>query len=258
MRLYLKLIGMDLKSQMQYRLSFFLTVFGQFITAFASFFGLYFVFLKVGAIDGFTYGQVLLCFSVIMTGFSLGELFGAGFQVFPRLLGNGEFDRALVRPRGVFLQVLAPHMDFTRVGLLAQAILTLLAAAPISGVDWSADRVLALLLMIVCGAALFFALFLLKAACAFFTVESLDFMNLFTYGARQFGRYPFSAYGDGVLRFLTYVIPLALVQYYPLLYLTGRQTGAIYLFAPLASLVFFIPCFALFRLGVRRYRSTGS
>ncbi len=258
MRLYLKLIAVDLKSQMQYKLSFFLTTFGQFVTAFTAFFGLHFIFERVSAVDGFAYGQVLLCFSVIMMSFAIGEMIGAGLQIFSRLLGNGAFDRALVRPRSALLQVLAPHVDFSRLGLLIQAAVVLAIAVPVSGVSWSLDKAIVLGLMVLCGAAVFFALFLLKAACAFFTVESLDFMNLFTYGARQFGRYPFSAYGNGVLKFLTFVIPLALFQYYPLLYLIDRENSVLYMLMPLASLLFLLPAYALFRFGMKRYKSTGS
>ncbi len=256
--LYFNYILLNLKSQMQYRLSFFLTTLGQFITAFTFFFGLYFIFSKVNAVDNFTYQQVLICFAVVMTAFSLGELFGGGLAVFPRLLGNGEFDRALVRPRNIILQILLPNMDFTRVGLLIQAVIVLCYAIPISGIAWTLDKIITLSLMITCGGALFFGLFLLKAACSFFTVESLDFMNILTYGARQFGRYPFSVYGSGVLKLLTFVIPLALFQYYPLLYLLDREKNILFMFFPVISLLFLIPCFAFFRFGQSRYKSIGS
>ena len=42
------------------------------------------------------------------------------------------------------------------------------------------------------------------------------------------GTYPYSIYGDGILKFLTYVIPLALFQYYPLLYLLGKKRTFLY------------------------------
>lgn len=258
MKLYLRFLSINLKSQMQYRLSFFLTTFGQFLTAFTSFFGLYFLLRQVNAVEGFTYGQVFLCFAVVMMAFSLGELAGAGFAVFPRLLGNGEFDRILTRPRAILPQVLVPHMDFTRIGLLLQAVVVLCIAVPAGGITWTGFKALTLLLMILCGGALFFGLFLLKAGLSFFTTESLNFLNLFTYGARQFGKYPFSVYGDGVLRFLTLVIPLALFQYYPLLYLLDREQSPLFALLPLLSLLFLIPCFFLFRLGIRKYKSTGS
>ena len=92
----------------------------------------------------------------------------------------------------------------------------------------------------------------------FFFSRWLEFMNIFTDGGRQFGAYPFSVYGDGILKFYTYVIPLALCQYYPLLYLTGRTDELWYGFLPLISVVFLVPCFLLWKLGVRHYKSTGS
>jgi len=155
MKLYLNFIALNLKSQMQFRVSFLLTILGQFITAFTTFFGLYFIFSRVNAVDDFTYGQVLLCFTVVMTAFSLGEMFGGGLAVFPRMLGNGEFDRALVRPRNIIMQVLMPNMDFTRLGLLVQAVIVLFYAIPISGIVWTWEKILTLCLMILCGSAIF-------------------------------------------------------------------------------------------------------
>ena len=252
MKLYMNLVAMNLKSQMQYRVSFLLTTLGQFITAFTSFFGLYFIFTRVNAIDDFNYNQVFLCFAVVMMAFAIGEMFGGGLAVFPRIMGNGEFDRALVRPRNIILQILVPNMDFTRLGLLIQAVIVLCYAVPGSGILWDWKKIVTLFLMILCGSILFFSLFLLKATFTFFT------MNIFTYGAREFGKYPFSVYGSGILKVLTFVIPLALFQYYPLLYLMDRKQSPVYMLMPVISLLFLLPCYIFFRIGLKHYKSTGS
>lgn len=258
MKFYMSLIAVSIKSQMQYKVSFFLTTLGQFLTAFTSFFGLYFIFAKVNAIDSFTYEQVFLCFSVVMMAFSLGEMLGGGMAVFPRLLGTGAFDRALVRPRNIVLQILMANMDFTRAGLMIQAAIVLAYAVPRSGIIWNGAKILTLVLMILCGSVLFLSLFLFKAACSFFTTESLNFLNVLTYGAHKFGRYPFSVYGRGILKILTFVIPLALFQYYPLLYLLDREKSPLFMFLPVISLWFAGFCYAFFRFGLSRYKSTGS
>lgn len=258
MRVYADLIGMNLKSQMQYKFSFFLTVIGQFITSFTGFWGISFIFERIETIEDFTYGQVLLCFAEVMMSFSIGELLGGRLSVFSGMLSDGRFDRALVRPRNLILQIIVPNLDFSRLGILAQAVIVLCFAVPASGVEWNWKKALALGLMVICGVALFFGLFLLQGACAFFTVGNLSFLNIFTYGSKQFGRYPLSIYGDDILWFLTFVIPLALVQYYPLLYLLDRKKSVWYIALPVVSLLFLIPCWALFRLGIRKYKSTGS
>jgi len=243
---------------MQYKVSFFVAALGQFMVSFTMFLGISFMFTRFSSIEGFTYQQVLLCFAVVLMAFSLAECFGRGFDMFPSMIGNGEFDRALVRPRREILLVLASKMDFTRVGRLLQAVIIFFIAIPASGVVWTADKIITLVLMISCGTLIFFGLFLIYAAVSFFTIEGIEFMNIFTDGGREFGSYPFSAYGQNILKFLTYVIPLALFQYYPLLYLLDIEESPLYMLTPLLGLLFLIPCYAFWRFGLSRYKSTGS
>ena len=256
--LYLQYFALHLKTQMQYKVSFFLTALGQFLVSFTALLGLSFMFSRFQVLEGFTFPEVLLCFAPMLTAFSLAECFGRGFDTFPQMIGNGEFDRILTRPRGEIFQVLAAKMDFTRGGRLFQALLIFCYAIPSSGIHWTGLKVLTLILMVICGAVVFFGLFLVYAAFSFFTLEGLEFMNIFTDGGREFGRYPFSVYGEKVLRFLTWIIPLALFQFYPLLYLLDRERGLFYMLCPLLGLFFLIPAYAFWRFGLRRYKSTGS
>lgn len=258
MTLYFKYLALHLKAQMQYRMSFALTVLGQILVSFTTLLGLWFMMTRFHSVAGFTLPQVLLCFAVMLMAFSLAECFGRGFDLFPRMIANGEFDRALVRPRGLVFQVMASQMELTRIGRLVQAVAVLIYALPRAGVLWGPDKVLTLVLMILCGCLLFFCLFVVYAAFSFFTLEGLEFMNIFTDGGREFGRYPFSIYGKEALRLLTWFVPLALVQYYPLLYLLGRETSPLYMLSPLLALLFAGPAWLLWRFGLSRYKSTGS
>jgi len=258
MNLYIKYFSMHLKSQMQYKTSFFFTTLGQFLVSFATFLSISFLFARFDSVGDFSYEEVLICFAIMMMAFSSGEFIGRGFDRFPEMIGNGSYDRALVRPRNVVFQVLASKMEFSRLGRFIQAVLILIYALPRSGIDWTWDRILTLTLMIVCGTFLFFGFFILYAAVSFFTLEGLEFLNILTNGGQEHGRLPFGVYGDGVLKFLTFVVPLALVQYYPLLYLIGRTDNFLYALAPVLALLFLLPCYIFFRFGMRHYKSTGS
>jgi ABC-2 type transport system permease protein len=258
MKLYLKYVSMLLKCQMQYKASFIMTILGQFLVSFTTFLGIYFMFSRFNNINGFTFPEVLLCFSIVLMAFSITECFVRGFDVFPQLIKNGNLDRILVRPRNEIFQVLTSNMDFTRIGRLMQAVLMLTYAIPASGIVWSFDKVITVILMIIGGIVIFSALFVLYAGISFFTIEGLEFMNIFTDGGREFGKYPFSIYGEGVLRFFTYIIPLALFQYYPLLYLIGKSENIGLIFLPLMGFVFMIPCYIFFKFGVKKYKSAGS
>ena len=258
MRLYIKYISIHLKSQMQYKTSFFLTALGQFLTSFSAFLSIYFMFERFNKVEDFEYTEVLLCFAVILMAFSLSECFARGFDTFSSMISNGEFDRIMVRPRSLILQVLGSKVEFGRIGRLVQALIVFAYAIPASGVTWTIEKILTLILMIISGVFVFSGLFIIYASLCFFTTEGLEFMNIFTDGGREFGRYPFSVYGESVLKFFTYVIPLSLFQYYPFLYLIGRSENKLYMFLPLVGLLFLIPCYGLWRLGLRHYKSTGS
>ena len=258
MKLYFKYVSMLLKCQMQYKVSFILTVIGQFLVSFTTFLGLYFMFSRFNSVNGFTFSEVILCFSIVLMAFSITECFVRGFDVFPQLIKTGNLDRILVRPRNEIFQVLTSNIEFTRIGKLMQAVLMLVYGVPASGITWSFDKVITVILMITGGIVMFSALFVLYAGISFFTIEGLEFMNIFTDGGREFGKYPFSIYGEGVLKFFTYVIPLALFQYYPFLYLIGKSENIGLIFLPLMGFVFMIPCYIFFKFRVKKYKSTGS
>ena len=257
-RLYKKYFAIHIKSIMQYKASFFLTAVGQFLTSFNVFLGIFFMFQRFHSVAGFTYSEVLLCFSVMLLEFSLAEAFARGFDTFPSMIANGEFDRIMVRPRNEIFQVLATKIEFTRVARMLQAVVTFIYGIVASGVEWNFLRVLTVVFMLLGGVLVFSGLFLVYAAISFFTLEGLEVMYIFTDGAREHGRYPLVIYGKRVLQFCTFVVPYALIQYYPLTYLLGKTDSLFCVFLPLLASLFVIPCWLLWRLGVRRYKSTGS
>lgn len=258
MKLYFRYFSIHLRSQMQYKTSFFLTVMGQFFGAFFTFLGIYFLMQRFGSVGGFSASEVFLCYGIVTAAFSVSECFFRGFDNFDSLVSQGEFDRILVRPRNEILQVIGARIDFSRLSKLAQSVIVLLFAVFTAQVEWSAWRWLLLLGMILSGVAVFSGLFVIYAALCFFTTQGLEVMSIVTDGGREFGAYPMSIYGPPVLKFFTYIVPLALFQYYPLLYLLGRSEQKFYAFLPLFAVLFLIPCYLFWRFGLRHYRSTGS
>jgi len=243
---------------MQYKTSFFLTALGQFLVSFNVFLGVFFMFQRFSSVRGFTYSEVLLCFSIVLLEFSLAEMVARGFDAFGGTVRSGNFDRILVRPRNEVLQVLGSKFELTRIGRMLQAIVMFVYGVAKSDVNWTVSKVVTVIFMLLGGAALFSSVFLIYATLCFFTLEGLEFMNVLTDGVREYGKYPFAVYGKRVLQFTTFVVPYALVQYYPLLYLLERRTGPVYVFMPLLALLFLFPSYGLWRFGVRHYKSSGS
>lgn len=258
MNLYLKFFSIHLKGQMQYKMSFFLTLFGQFIGAFSSYLALYFMMNRFHTVDQYTFNEIIILFAVMMFSFSLAECFMRGFDQFPTMISNGEFDRMLLRPKNIIFQIMAAKIDFTRLGKLVQAIIVLAYAMPTSGIIWSADKIITLILMISGGVVIFSGMFIIYAALSFYTLEGLEFINLFTNGGLEFGKYPVSIYGKRLMQVFTFIIPYTLFQYYPFLYVIGHSENSMYAIMPVGTLIFLLPCYILWKIGLKHYTSTGS
>jgi len=216
------------------------------------------MFRRFNKVSGFSYSEVLLCFSIVLIEFSLAECFARGFDSFSSTISNGEFDRIMVRPRNEIFQVLGSKIEFTRIGRMLQAVVMFVYGVRENDVVWNPDKIFAVLFMIIGGTAVFTGIFIIYAAFCFFTIEGLEFMNIFTDGAREFGKYPVNIYGKKVLLVCTFIIPYALIQYYPLLYILDKSNNTGYIFLPLLACFFLIPCYLFWRFGIRHYKSTGS
>ncbi len=258
LKLYLHYISINIRSAMEYKTSFFLTALGQFLVSFNVFLGIFFMFQRFTNVQGFTYSEVLLCFSIILLEFSLAEMIARGFDMFSSMVRKGEFDRVLLRPRSSILQVLGSKFELTRIGRMIQALGMFVYGIANSHIAWTFPKIVTVIFMLIGGTCLFSGIFLIYAALCFFTLDGLEFMNVLTDGAREYGKYPLGIYGKRMLQFTTFVVPYALVQYYPLLYLLDKRTELYFVFVPLLAVLFLLPCYALWRMGVRHYKSSGS
>ena len=257
MRLYFKFFSIHFRSAMTYRSSFFLSCLGHLLITTNVFLSVAFLMDRFESVGGYTLPQLSLCYAVILAGTSLAECFARGVDAFGRILSQAQFDRIMLRPRPLLFQVLCQDMKPTMFARVLQAAVMLGWAIGSGAVVWTPVKAIVLALMILCGAGVFFGVYLVNACVTFFTLEHIEALNIFMDGPREYGKYPFGIYGKPVLIILTFLVPLALVQHWPLQYLFDRGP-AWYGLLPIVSLVFLIPCGLLWRLGVRHYRSTGS
>ncbi len=257
-KLYVKYASVCTQSIMQYKLSFFLMIIARFILAFCELIAIKFLFTGFTQIKGYTYGDVLLCFSIIQMSFTFAELFGNGFKAFSGTVKGGEFDRMMVRPCSLILQVTGSRFELGRTGPLLTALITLVLGVRHSQITWNIMTVFTIAAMIIGGMLLFIGLFMLEASFCFFSIEDTSLINVLTYGAKSHGKYPIDIYGKGIMRFCTYIIPYTLIQYYPLQFLLGKTNSWYLAFCPFGIIVLLLICYFIWCYGVKHYKSCGS
>jgi ABC-2 type transport system permease protein len=176
---------------------------------------------------------------------------------------SGELDVWLIRPVPAFIQAAADNFALRRLGRPLQALIVLVIALGNLTIDWTVAKGMLLVVSLFTGSIIFAAIFVLGAAFQFISIDSAELTNSFTYGGQQLTQYPLSIFGKEIVRAVTFVVPLAFVNYYPVLYVLGKPAPLglpswIGLLSPLVAIAMIALASLAWRGGLRRYRSTGS
>jgi ABC-2 type transport system permease protein len=252
-----------LRSQLQYRGSFLVMTIVSTLGLATEFIGILILFSAFDTLASWDVGEVALLYGLASLSFGIAEMVGAGFDVFPTMIRRGEFDQVLLRPAGVFSQVLSSDFPLRRLGRISQGAAVLVLALAWTSVDWTLGKLLYLPLAISSGVVVFVALFIFGATLCFWTVESIELINILTYGGTELTSYPLPIYHELMQRFFVFIVPLAFVSYFPALYILDRPEardwpGWLPFASPLAALLLALAARVAWGFGVRHYRSTGS
>jgi ABC-2 type transport system permease protein len=264
LRLYGRYVVVSLRSQMQYPGAFIATSIGAFVATGIDFVGMWALFSRFRSIEGWRFEEVALFYGVVSVAFAIADAVTRGFDIFgDHFVKTGEFDRLLVRPRSTVLQLLGVELRATRIGRLMQGIVAWGLAVHLTNIDWTLEMWVILLGAVAGGVALFSGILVLQATLAFWTVESLEVANTLTYGGVEAAQYPLDIYTRWFRNFLIFVVPLGCVAYFPVAAVLGHADRTsvppwVLPFTPLAGFAFLVFSLGVWRVGVRRYTSTGS
>ena len=270
-RLYVRLAGAVLRGQLQYRWSFALYAIGVFCANGFEFLALLVLFGRTPSLGGWSAPEVALLWGMSTMSFAVAESFGGGFEKLHNVVRAGEFDRLLARPLPVFFQVMASQVEAHRVGRFAQGVLAVALSASWGAVSLGPIEFARLVSAVLSGAVIFFATFVLGGAWAFVTVDGSEVVNAFTYGGTSMACVPLDVYAEPVRRAVTWVFPLAFVNYVPALAILHRHDAlgvlpstmnpdgiVAWALVPAVATVFFGAAVLAWRSGLRRYQGAGS
>ncbi|MFJ4851922.1 ABC transporter permease [Streptomyces sp. NPDC088730] len=262
-RAYGLIAAMWLRSTMAYRASFVMTAFGNFAATAFDFVAIMLMFSHVDVLGGYTLPETALLYGAAGTAFGLADLVMGSMDRLGRRVRDGTLDTLLVRPVPVLAQVAADRFALRRLGRITQGVLVLGYALVTLDIDWTFARVLMVPLMLLSGAAIFGAVFVAGAAFQFFAQDASEVQNSFTYGGNTLLQYPPTVFAKDLVRGVTFVVPLAFVNWLPALYVLGRPypldlPDRVAFLPPVVAALCWVVAGLAWRAGLRAYRSTGS
>lgn len=263
--LLIRLVRAQVRSQTQYRVSFTMDVVTSFIMFAFEFGALAALFVRFETLGGWRLGEIAFLGGLTAMSFKTMDMLFSGFDPpdFGASVRKGTFDAILLRPAPLTLQVLGSRFVFHRLGAIAEGLAVFALANWLVDVHWTAAKIAFLPVVFIGQMAFFAALFVAGSTLTFWTVDSIEAVNILTYGGHELNQYPAHIYPLPLRRFFTYVVPTLFLSYYPALYLmdkadpTGMPSWARFV-GPAIGLAFFAGANALWRVGIRHYRSTGT
>jgi ABC-2 type transport system permease protein len=223
------------------------------------------VFQRFQSIGGWSLGEVAFLYGVVETAFGLMDMLFSGFdpQNFGKYTRLGRFDQMLLRPASITVQVFGSEFILRRLGRIFQGFFVMVIATQMVDLHWTWVKILYLPVVLFSQVLFFGGLFMIGATISFWTVESLEIVNIFTYGGTELISYPMHIYQDWMRRFFTYIIPAIFMNYFPALFFLDKplppQVPHVAPFlAPAMGGLIFLLALAFWRFGIQHYQSTGT
>jgi ABC-2 type transport system permease protein len=263
--LYLRLVSVSLRSQMQYRSSFLLDAISVAGGTLLEFVTLAAVFGRFGSVGGWGLWEVAFLYGLTETAFATMDMVFSGYDPddFSNTVQRGLLDQMLLRPLSLPVQIFGKDFILRRVGRVTQGVFVFGLSLWFNPLHWTADKLLYLPVVLVSAIAFYGGLFVTGATLCFWTVQRLEAINIFTYGGTTMLSYPMHIYGEWMRRFFTYIVPGALLIYHPALYFLDKPDplglpSCMSFLAPVAGFGVLAASFVFWSFGVRKYTSTGT
>lgn len=263
-RIILQSLKMSFRARMQYRVDTLVASFAVFVRESANIIAIYLALLKFDRINGWNVNEMLFLYSILFLTYAFVVSLFADLRQFSDTIREGRFDRLLVRPRGLLLQLVLNNADLmAAAGHGTLGILLFVISAGRVGIQWNMFNVLYYIAAIISGILIQGGIFIIISSLCFYFVETNSIRSIFYWNLRKFAGYPISIYHKVIQVILIYVVPFAFVNYFPAQYLLRKpdmvEYPYVYIYiAPVVGVAVYVVAYLFWRVSVKRYYSTGN
>lgn len=261
-KLYWKVISMQLRSRMSFRLNFFVMLVGVFLREAATLALMVVLVQKFDGLAGWKTWEIAFLYSFVTLTFRNFSSFVGGIGKIPSFIRTGEMDVYLLTPSDPLFLINCRNTmiwrSFYNIGILAVTIYCAFRA----GISFAPGGICCLAVLIFCGMFILFAVYLIVYAISIRVVEVSALLKVLDSVYKQYMIYPITIYGRLAAWVFTFLLPLGLASYYPSGVLLGLVEGLTMgwgtLIVAAASCLWVTVSLLAWRASIRKYNSTGT
>ncbi|HKW57515.1 MAG TPA: ABC-2 family transporter protein [Candidatus Acidoferrum sp.] len=217
------------------------------------------LFARIPRLSNWRMEEVLFLYGFSLIPFGIFNVFSLNLYEFgATYIMEGKFDRVLLRPLSSLFQVLFETFRIESLQEVVVGLVVVVWASRRLHYEWHIVDIALLGSFALCGGLIYISVFLFLSTFSFFFEDRIGIHPPF-WNLLAFGRYPLSIYSGYIQFLLSWIIPFGFATFYPASRLLGRPEFRVYApLIPLVSAATFALAAASWRLGLRRYSSTGS
>ncbi len=167
--MYRRLVGVQLRSQLQYPAAFVFDVTATALITMLEFGSVVLVVWRFDSIGGWSIHEVAVLYGVVELSFGLMDILFSGFdpQTFGQNVRRGAFDQVLLRPVNITFQVLGSRFVLRRLGRVALGLAILAYGITTTSIAWTPSKLFIIPVAAASQVAFFGGLFIIGSTITF-------------------------------------------------------------------------------------------
>ena len=262
LRLYLKFIGIAIRSRMEYRSDFLFGVVGVLVLNFVSLSLIWVLVNRFRDLAGWQYWEIVMLYATWLLSHSGYAVFFWHLSTLEDDILHGRFDQYLVRPCSPLLQFLGREVNYMGVGDVVFATAAFSLAHRNLGLDWSAGQWAFFAVALSSGLVIETCIAWIIGTLSFWTGRSRAIYTVSMRFNMLTQQYPMDIFGKWFRIFITGFLPVAFMNYYPLTVLLGKPNAlgiaGLGFLSPVAAALLLVLGSLVWRKGLAGYSSSGS
>lgn len=255
--IYLSFITASLKEMLIYRLDCIVGILSQTLTQIVEIIFIWIAFQNTNNLAGWNFNQILLLYGITLMSLAICSFgFDGTYDLGPKFIREGEFDKILLRPVHPLISVMGNSKDFVSFGYLVLGLIITITMLIKLSIPITIFLIFKILFFIVIGGAILGGIQTIFSISAFWTYRSNEVIWTF-FRIYTFAQYPVDIYSGFIKILITFILPFTFVAYYPTMDYLGLNKYMIYL-SPIVAIIIWIIAINIWDWALKKYRSTGS
>lgn len=256
-RIYILLVVQYLKTRMEYRADFCISLIGMFFMQITGLFSIWILFQSINQINDWNAYEILFVFGfaqlvIVPQQVCFDNLWSLGTK-----LRDGSFIKYYMRPLNPLFYYASEVFDIKGIGQILIGGITVYYANAHLDIHWDMATIAFLFLAYISSALIVIAMMLISASTIFWTLSQA--VMVFTERLKGYSFYPMTIFQPSIKFLFTYIIPIGFLAFYPMqMLLKPEQMHFPVIVLPLVSLAFISVAYWLWQTGLKRYEGTGS